>query len=179
MKPILMVLAPINFRDEELFNTKIEIENAGFKTVLASIKEGECVGANGGKAFAGIDIDQVISSDYEAVVFVGGNGSKVYFSNKTVHQIAKEMCQQGKIVSAICIAPVILGEAQLLNDKKVTAHESEIDTFKKYGAIYTGETLTQDGQIIICSGPAYASLFGKAIAREIKRFAKIPILGSM
>ena len=130
-----MVIAPINFRDEELFNTKIEIEKAGFKTVLASIKEGVCVGTNGGKAFAEIDIDQVISSDYEAVIFIGGSGSRVYFSNKKSHQIAKEMYQQGKIVSAICIAPVILGEAHLLNNKKVTVHDSEIDTIKKYNSL--------------------------------------------
>lgn len=169
MKPILMVIAPDHFRDEELFETQAAIEAAGFKTVIASTHQGECIGTKGGKATASIEIASVKSDDYQSVVFVGGNGSKVYFHNKTAHSIAQEMYQQGKVVSAICIGPVILAEAGLLKNKKATVYESEINTIKDLGATYTGESVTQDGQLITGNGPAASTLFGKTIAAEVGR----------
>ena len=168
MKPILMVIAPDHFRDEELFETKTAIEAAGFKTVVASTHEGECIGTKGGKANATVEIKNVNSNDYQSVVFVGGNGSRVYFKNEKAHSIAHEMYQQGKVVSAICIGPVILAEAGLLKNKKATVYESEINTIKDLGAIYTGESVTQDGQLITGNGPAASSLFGRKIAEGMK-----------
>ena len=165
MKPILMIIAPDHFRDEELFETRAEIEKAGLKTVIASTHRGGCIGTKGGKAIADIEIEKVNSKDYQAVVFVGGNGSKVYFKNKTAHKIAQEMQQQDKIVSAICIGPVILAEAGLLKNKKATVYESEINTIKHLGANYTGEPVTQDGQLITGNGPSSSRLFGQTIAK--------------
>lgn len=167
MMPILMVIAPDHFRDEELFETREEIEKAGFKIVLASTHKGECIGTKGGKAIASIQIDNVNSNDYQSVVFVGGNGSKVYFKNETAHRIAREMFQQGKIVSAICIGPVILAEAGLLKNKRATVYESKIDTIKILGATYTGEPVTQDGQLITGNGPASSRLFGEKISKAV------------
>lgn len=173
MKPILMVIAPDQFRDEELFDTKAGIEAAGFNTVIASTHRGECTGTKGGKAIAEIEINNVNSNDYQAVVFVGGNGSRVYFHNETAHAIAKEMFQQGKVVSAICIGPVILAEAGLLKNKKATVYESEINTIKDLGATYTGESVTQDDQLITGNGPAASTLFGKTTAEEVKKRSTI------
>jgi protease I len=173
MKPVLMIIAPDHFRDEELFETRAEIEKSGFKTVLASTHKGECVGTKGGKATAELKIDDVDSTDYESVVFVGGNGSKVYFKHEKAHTIAQEMYEQGKIVSAICIGPVILAEAGLLRNKKATVYESEINTIKELGATYTGEPVTQDGRLITGNGPATSSLFGKTIAEEVRKLTPL------
>lgn len=175
MKPILMVIAPDQFRDEELFETKAAIEASGFKTVVASTHQGECTGTKGGKATAELEINNVNTNDYQSVVFVGGNGSRVYFHNEKAHAIAKEMHQQGKVVSAICIGPVILAEAGLLKNKKATVYESEIDTIKHLGATYTGDSVTQDGQLITGNGPAASTLFGKTIAEEVKKLDNIVI----
>ena len=162
-----MIIAPDHFRDEELFETRAEIEKSGFKTVLASTHKGACIGTKGGQAIAELKIDDVNSTDYESVVFVGGNGSKVYFKNETAHRIAREMHQQGKIVSAICIGPVILAEAGLLKNKRATVYESEINTIKSLGATYTGEPVTQDGQLITGNGPASSQLFGEKISKAV------------
>ncbi len=173
MKPILMIIAPDHFRDEELFETQAAIEKAGFKTVLASTHKGECIGTKGGKAIAEIEIDKVKSNDYQSVVFVGGNGSKVYFKHEYAHQIAQEVYAQGKIVSAICIGPVILAEAGLLKNKKATVYESEIITIKDLGATYTGESVTQDGLVITGNGPSASSLFGRTIAEQVTKLANV------
>ena len=167
MKPVLMIIAPINFRDEELFDTREEIEKAGIRTVIASLHKGECKGAGGKTAIAEIALSEVNSFDYEAVVFVGGFGTQVYFDNKTVLQLAKDFATQGKLTSAICIAPVILAKAGLLANKKATVYETEAGTLQTLGANYTGNTVTKDGLFITGNGPASSKEFGQTIAKSL------------
>jgi hypothetical protein len=45
MNPILIIIPPERFRDEELFITKDELEKGGYKTVIASTKTGSCPGS--------------------------------------------------------------------------------------------------------------------------------------
>jgi protease I len=167
MKPVLMIIAPVNFRDEELFDTREEIEKAGLTTVIASAHKGECQGAGGKTAIAAISLEEVNSADYEAVVFVGGFGTQVYFENETAIQIAKNFADQGKFTSAICIAPVILGKAGLLTNKKATVYETEAGTLQALGANYTGSTVTKDGFFITGNGPASSREFGQTIAKAL------------
>lgn len=164
MKPVLMIIAPVNFRDEELFDTREEIEKAGLTTVIASAHKGECQGAGGKTAIAEISLEEVNPVDYEAVVFVGGFGTQVYFKNQTVLEIAKSFAKEGKLTSAICIAPVILGKAGLLANKKATVYETEAETLQALGADYTGSSVTKDGIFITGNGPSSSREFGQKIA---------------
>ena len=52
-----MVIAPDQFRDEELFETKEELETAGLSTVIASKQKGICKGKLGREAVAEIAPD--------------------------------------------------------------------------------------------------------------------------
>lgn len=117
MGKILMIIPPERFRDEELFITKEELENEGHSIIIASTKTGEIHGSRGGSIHSDIIIDDVNTKDYIAVVFVGGGGSKLLFNNQAAIKIAKNMNDQKKIVSAICLAPVILANAGILMKK--------------------------------------------------------------
>ena len=88
MKSVLMVIAPENFRDEELFETKEVLDAAGLQTTIASVQKGVCNGKLGGKANAAIALSDAKASDYAAVVFVGGMGSEVYFKDPVAHDLA-------------------------------------------------------------------------------------------
>lgn len=167
MKPILMVVAPKDFRDEELFETKEELIEAGISIVTASISKGICTGTKEGKTIAEVEIKGLDTSDYQAVVFVGGPGSRIFFEDPEAHRIAKEMAADEKLVAAICIAPVILAKAGLLKDKDATSYGTEMETLKKSGAHYTGLALTQDENIITANGPQSARAFGELISRNI------------
>ena len=166
MDKVLLVIAPQVFRDEELFETREELEKAGFETVIASTTKGICTGKLGGVAEAAISIEEARSSDYQAIVFVGGMGSQVYFEHPEAHDLAWEMYADGKVVSAICAAPVILAKAGLLKDKKATVYPDHEYTLKQYGAIYTGEAVTVDGNIITGNGPESSRAFGQAVAKQ-------------
>lgn len=167
MKPILMVIAPKDFRDEEFFETKEELLDAGFTIVTASISKGICTGTKEGKTIAEVEMEELDTNEYQGVVFIGGPGCRIYFEDPEAHRIAKEMDADEKLVAAICIAPVILAKAGLLKDKNATVFNSEIETLKKVGANYTGLALTQDENIITANGPQSSRAFGELIAKTI------------
>jgi len=168
MATVLMIIAHDGFRDEELFLTREELEKGGHKTVIASVAKGVCRGSRGGSASATISLAEIRAEHYEAAVFVGGGGSRVYFTERDALRIAAEMAGQGKVVAAICVAPVILANAGLLHGKKATVYASEVKAIEAKGAKYTGAGVTVDSNIVTGDGPKSARLFGQKISELLQ-----------
>lgn len=162
-----MIVAPEGFRDEECFAPKKVFEDSGANVVMASKGVEKAKGKLGGEVDVNIDLNKVILSEFDAIVFVGGPGSSVFFDDEQALSIAREAAKEGKIVAAICIAPSILANADVLNGKKATAFESEKDNLTEKGADYTGEAVTVDRKIITANGPAAAKAFGEAIIKAL------------
>lgn len=167
MVRVLMVIAPVDFRDEEYFETRKILEDAGNKvTVVNSTGQpskssfGKIVKPD--KTFYDVNV-----KDFDAIVFVGGSGTSVYFNNQQALKLAKEFNKSGKVVAAICIAPSILANAGILDGKKATSFPSERDNINAVGT-YTGKPIEVDGKIITANGPMAAKDFGKKIAEALK-----------
>lgn len=167
-KKVLMVIAPGNFRDEELFLTKTALEESGIKVSVASRSKGVFTGSKGGKAEAMLAISEAVAVDYDAIVFVGGSGASTYFDDNSALSLARSAYSAGKIVAAICIAPSILANAGLLKGKKATSFPSEEGNLKAKGAVYTRKPVEVDGRIVTANGPESSREFGKAIAGLLK-----------
>lgn len=168
MATVLMIIAPERFRDEELFVTKDELEKAGHTTMIASKTRGICPGSRGGFATAALALDELLLDTYDAVVFVGGGGSKIFFTDPMALHIAKEMSAKGKVVAAICLAPVILANAGVLIGKNATVAGTEARTIESQGAKYTGPGVTVDGNIVTGNAPKSSRLFGQMINEKLK-----------
>ena len=168
MAKILMVVAPERFRDEELFLPKEDFEKSGHKTFIASTRIGICTGSRGGNIVADSLLKDIDSEDYDAVVFVGGGGSKIFFNDSDALNIVKEMNDKGRIVSAICLAPVILANAGVLKGKNATVSGQEAKTIENKGAKYTGPGVTVDGNIVTGNAPKSSKLFGQKISELLK-----------
>ena len=167
-KKVLFIVASNNFRDEELFEPKQVIEAKGGLATIASSSLNISNGVRGATVKPDILLSEAKAADYDAIIFVGGAGSSEYWNNPAAHRIAKEAFALGKVVSAICIAPVTLANAGLLNGKKATVFPSEIERLKSKGAIYTGAEVEIDGRIITANGPQSAILFGEAIVAALQ-----------
>ena len=168
-KKVLFIIAPENFRDEELLHTKEELERSGAETTVASTKTAEARGMLGAMVKPDIKLDQVKVDDYDAVVFVGGSGSSAYFKDSRALSIASEAFKGGKKTCAICIAPVILANAGVLKGKRATVFPGEyVQSIVRSGAAYTGKPVEVDGNVITANGPAAARDFGRAIAKALK-----------
>jgi len=168
-KKVVMLIASKNFRDEELFEPRKIIMDAGGEVVVASSSLKTAKGMMGATFKPEVLLKDVKAEDFDAVVFVGGGGASEYWNDKTALSLAKTAAANGKLVCAICIAPVTLANAGLLDGKRATVWKSEVKTIEKKGATYTGADVEIDGKFITGNGPASAAKFGRAIVRALAR----------
>ena len=172
-KKVVLVIASDNFRDEELINTQKELEKKGIKTIIASSKLTESHGVMGIKNVKPeILISKININDYDGIAFIGGIGAKEYWNDPTAHKLAKDAYAKGKIVAAICIAPVILANAGLLEGKHFNVWLSEIETIKAKGGLHSSQPVVIDGNIITGNGPDAAAEFGQKIAEKVLSIKK-------
>ena len=174
MSEVVFVVAPNDFRDEELDHPRKVLENAGFDVIIASIAPGVCRGRFGLKVKATLDLKSALDEDADIVAFVGGGGAQVFFDNPDAHTLARETVARGKTCGAICIAPTTLGKAGLLNGYKATSFPSEQSTLTELGAKWTGtpveviHIVDTGADIITSNGPESAEKFGKALLKSAR-----------
>jgi len=166
-KKVVMIIAHKNFRDEELEIPKNIMENKGIKVIVASSSRDYATGMLGATVKPDILINEIKVKDYDAIIFVGGSGANCYWNDPTAHLIAQEAVKKGKILCAICIAPVTLANAGVLKGKRATVWPAVKNKLRAKGAIYTGKNLEVDDGIITASGPQAAQEFGKAIVNAL------------
>lgn len=166
-RKVLMVIASQQFRDEEYAAPRKILESEGAQITVASSSVAPATGMLGMTVTADLLLDQVAPDDYDAVIFVGGMGATEYWENPTAHRLAQRLVAQGKVTSAICLAPMTLANAGLLARKRATMWPSEAEQFKSKGVVYTGKAVERDGRVITGSGPEAAEPFGRAILEAL------------
>ena len=123
--------------------------------------------------------------DYDAIVIPGGMpGSTLLRDNKKIIEFYQTMYNSGKLVAAICAAPIVLSAAGITDDKEVTSYpgfDKEIN-YKNYNS---DKAVVIDKNIITAQGPAVAILFGYEIvnyllqdntAEDVKQAMLVPVL---
>ncbi len=168
-KRILMIIAPSDYRDEELDIPKALFQENGYHVTIASNGVKKASGMLGGTTEVDLNLNEINVSDFDAVVFVGGPGSSIYFNNATAHKIAFEAYKSKKILGAICIAPSILANAGVLTGKQATSFPSETSNLKQKNVNYTGNDVTIAGNIVTASGPEAAKKFGETILSLLEK----------
>ena len=76
-------------------------------------------------------------------------------------RLAREAADAGRVLGAICLAPVILGNAGVLHGRNATVAGTEARTIESCGASYKGPGVTVDGTIVTANGPKSSTLFGQ------------------
>lgn len=170
MKTILMIIAPVNFRDEELNHPREVFLAAKSAVTVASTRTGTATGKLGAKENVTKTLDDVAGQTFDAVVIVGGGGSQEHlWDNKKVHEIVRRHHESGKVVAAICISGAALAKAGLLNGVEATVWKSD-DTMKVYAdnhVLFVEKPVVRSGNIITANGPAAARDFGGEIIKAI------------
>lgn len=166
-KDILMVIAPEDFRDEELKEPKEIFINSGANVTIASRGVDSATGMLGATVMVDKHLAEVDPKEYDAAIFVGGSGASTYFKDKAAINLAKDAYSEGRVVGAICIAPSILANAGLLEGKKATSYPSQEGNLRDKGVNYTGSSVEMDGRIVTGKGPKVASEFGQKVAEVL------------
>ncbi len=167
---ILMIIAQNDFRDEEFLEPKKVFESNNSKITVASVTTKEARGMLNTTVKPDIRIADANANDYDAIVVVGGMGSKKYlWENKKLHNLLQDANNKNKIIAAICISPVVLAKSKLLTDKKCTVFNDpeSIKLISKAGGIYENKDVRVDGNIITGRDPKSAKKFGKEIIKAL------------
>ncbi len=169
---ILMVIAPDQFRDEELLEPKKIFLEEGAQVVVASTRDGEAKGMLGARCQPDTLLAKASAGDYDAIVVVGGMGSPQHLWDcADLHRLLKEMDREEKVISGICLSGAALARAGVLAGREATvwpAPES-LAALNAGKARYKKEPVVCDGRVITANGPEAARQFGQAIVKELAR----------
>lgn len=116
-------------------------------------------------------ISEVDFAKYDGLVLPGGMpGTTSLGAHKTVVEQIKKYAEEGKLVSAICAAPSVLGDNDILQGKKATCHPGFEDRLA--GAEVVTEPVAVDGNVITSRGMGTAIPFALQIVKYLGEAAK-------
>ena len=169
---VLMVIAPEEFRDEELLTPQSILSEAGARVDVASTRAGVATGMLGATVTPNLLLADVKAQDYQAVIVVGGMGSPEYlWQEPKLHAIIQELHKNGRVIAAICLSGAVLANAGVLAGKKATVYstpESE-QALADGKAEFVDQPVVQDGKVITANGPEAAQHFGETIVQELSK----------
>ncbi len=166
-KKILMVIAPKQFRDEELFVPREYFMVRGATVTVASSASGQIPGMIGRSFSPDAKLADVSAADFDAVIFVGGAGAEAYFDDPVAHKLARDAAAGGKVLGAICIAPAILAKAGVLKGHSATAFASVREILVSGGARVMDSSCVREGMIVTADGPAAAEEFAATVTKVL------------
>ncbi|MEF8847048.1 MAG: DJ-1/PfpI family protein [Candidatus Paceibacterota bacterium] len=173
-KRAALIIASKDFRDEEYFVPREVLEKAGIEVITVSDSKGKAKGADGGEVEVDLTLSDLEVGDFNLIVFVGGPGTLEHLDNEDSYKVIRKTLDKGKILGAICIAPVILARAGALRNKEVTVWSSSMDKepveiVKGEGANYHDRSVVIDDNIVTADGPESARKFGEALLHALTR----------
>ena len=134
-------------------------------TVVSIMSRREVLSAQGVPVIADALMGDFSLSDADAVVLPGGGaGTENLSANAAVREEVERMNNEGKIIAAICAAPMVFGRMGLLQSKRATCYPGCEGDLK--GAEYTAAKVEVDGNIITACGPGASFDFAFAIVEH-------------
>lgn len=158
------VLLADGFEEIEAVTPIDILRRAGVEVLVAGISGKHATGAHGLVVNADV-LATELGDDLNLLVFPGGMpGSKNLGESPVAESLAKRLHASGKLVAAICAAPVFtLGAWGLLNGKRATCYPGMEGMFPAEVA-FVPERVVMDGNIITSRGPGTATEFSLSLA---------------
>lgn len=167
-KKVLMIIAATDFRDEEFFEPCNRLRQCGAAVTVASSIKGAALSVFGKTVITERQIADCQAGDYAAIVFIGGPGSAEFFMDATAHALARAAVDQGKVLAAICIAPVTLANAGVLKGKQATCFPAMQKQLAAKGALVVQQDVVQSGKLLTATGPQVAREFAEALVKMLE-----------
>lgn len=169
-KKALFIIPPERFNEDELFQPKAALEQAGVNVTIASTTTGEITGDFQGKATAEVIFSDVSATDYDVVAVIGGSGTNDYlWDNQKLQQYLKQAHQDRVLVSGICAGTVTVARTGLLTDREATCYplDIQIDQLKANHVTYIAQHVVVHNDIITADGPDGAAQFGASLVQAL------------
>ena len=162
MKRLLAVVAD-GFEETELIAVVDCMRRLNVDVCIAGLNSLELKGAHNIAMTADALLDDLKCEDFDGIFLPGGlPGATTLYDSIAVGCWVAEMNRAGKVVSAICAAPIVLAKAGLLEKRRFTMYPG-FDSYLN-GVQYSANPAELDGNIVTGKGPGAVYAFAKCLA---------------
>lgn len=164
---MVIVLLADGFEEIEALTPVDMLRRAGIDVRTVSIDKREVRGSHGICVLADLVPSEVALDSVEMAILPGGMpGSLNLDASPFTDEVINAVKANNGRLAAICAAPLVLGRRGLLSDKRATCYpgfEKELT-----GALYTGESVTTDGNVTTARGMGVSLAFAKELISLLK-----------
>ena len=166
----IALLADDGFEDSELLQPLEAVRNAGADVDIISEKTGTITGKNMLTQAVDKTVDEVNVEDYDALLLPGGvaNPDKMRM-NKTAVVFVRNFFVTGKPVAAICHAPWLLIEADVVQGRTITSWPSLKTDLTNAGATWVDQDVVVDENLVTSRKPDDLEVF---CSETVRKFAE-------
>jgi protease I len=166
------ILATDGFEQSELVEPRRALAAAGASTVLISPKSGSIRGwrhdAWGESVPVDLTLDKAHADDYDALMLPGGvmNPDRLRTDVAAV-AFVRAFFESEKPVAAICHAPIMLIEAGVLRDRRLTSWPSLQTDIRNAGGRWTDAEVVTDRSLVTSRKPGDIPAFNQKMIEAI------------
>jgi protease I len=170
-KKVAFLMANEGVEQVEYFEPRKAVEEAGADVDVISTEAGQVQGFEHLDKAERWDVDRSTSEaradDYDAVVLPGGvaNPDRLR-TDKDAVRFLREFFAAGKPVGAICHAPWMLVEADVVDGRKVTSYPSVQTDIRNAGGNWVDEEVVVDSGLVTSRKPGDIPAFNAKIVEE-------------
>lgn len=163
MKRVLCILEN-GFEEIETVAPVDLLRRAGLEVVMAGVRSLTPTGRSGITIQADALLEEIDLNGFDVLFLPGGPAVMELRKNPQVLDLIRSYAEQGKMIAAICAAPLLLKDAGILEGKAFTAHFSTQAELPST----TGESVVEDGNLITSRGAGTAVEFGLALIAKLQ-----------
>ncbi|QNK78733.1 type 1 glutamine amidotransferase [Winogradskyella sp. PAMC22761] len=166
------ILATNGFEESELKEPMDALKEAGADVHIISDKSGKIKGWQNGNWSNEYDVDKTLSeaseADYNALMLPGGvMNPDTLRQNKEAVNFVKSFFKNKKPVAAICHAPWLLAEADVLQGRKITSYGSIKKDMINAGAEWEDSEVVVDHGLVTSRNPNDLPAFNAKLIEEV------------
>jgi protease I len=170
-KRIAFLMANEGVEQVELTEPRKAVEEAGAEVDLIAPEKEQIQGFNHLDKADTFDVDKTTSEaradDYDGVVLPGGVANPdTLRTDKDAVRFLREFFAAGKPVGAICHAPWMLVEADVVDGRKVTSYPSVQTDIRNAGGNWVDEEVVVDSGLVTSRRPDDIPAFNSKIIEE-------------
>lgn len=164
--PRVVVPLAVGFEEIEAITLIDILRRAGIEVVTAFLDDPSVIGSHQIEVKADASINTIQADDFDAMVLPGGMpGSENLKNDERVIRLLQDFNQKGKDTAAVCAAPIVLAQAELLEGKKATSFPG----YKaQLGQVhYKEDRVVEDGTVVTSRGPGTAAYLAFTLVKRL------------
>lgn len=143
------------------------LRRAECTVITAGLVRRQVTASRGVVLVADVLLSDVLTDSFDAVALPGGApGTAALRGDGRVIALVNEFASRGKMVAAICAAPLVLEDAGLLDSRRFTSHPGVAAKFSRGTRV--NDRVVEDGNIVTSQGPGTSFEFALKLVERLK-----------